>query len=204
MTMQRLLLLAIIILGTSTVMAGCGSSPATRYYVLAPLSNSEGGNKPTGNEDDPAIGIGPVQFPKYLDRPQIVTRSSRNQIDIGDFDQWAEPLKNNFTNVIAENLAILMPGERIVVYPWSRSTPIGYQVLIEVTRFEGELGGDSLLTARWSILGKDKKRVLSRRTSNFSEPSNGSRFKGMVSALNRTLEELSREIAAALKNVSKQ
>lgn len=203
MTMQRLLLLAIIILGTSTVMAGCGSSPATRYYVLAPLSETEGSNKPAGNKDDPALGIGPVQFPKYLDRPQIVTRSSRNQIDIGDFDQWAEPLKNNFTKVIAENLAILIPRERIVVYPWSRSTPIGHQVLIEVTRFEGELGGDSLLTARWSILDKDKKRVLSRRTSNLRETSNGSGFKGTVSAMNRTLEELSREIAAALKALSK-
>ncbi len=201
--MQRLFLLAIIILGTSTVMAGCGSSPATRYYVLAPLSNSEGGDKPKGNKDDPAIGIGPVQFPKYLDRPQIVTRSSRNQIDIGDFDQWAEPLKTNFTNVIAENLSVLIPGERIVVFPWSRSTPIGHQVLIEVTRFEGELGGDSLLTARWSILGKDKKRVLSRRTSNFRDTSNGSGFRGTVSAMNRTLEELSREIAAALKALSK-
>jgi len=171
--------------------------------MLAPLSNSEGGNKPAGNKDDPAIGIGPIQFPKYLDRPQIVTRSSRNQIDIGDFDQWAEPLKNNFINVIAVNLSILIPTERIVVYPWSRSTPIGYQVLIEVTRFEGKLGGDSMLTARWSILGKDKKRVLSRRTSNFSETSNGSGFKGTVSSLNRTLEELSREIAAALKAVSR-
>ncbi len=202
--MPRLLLLAILILGTSTVMAGCGSSQATRYYVLAPMSSSLGSNKPAGNNDNPAIGIGPVQFPKYLDRPQIVTRSSRNQIDIGDFDQWAEPLKNNFTNVIAENLSVLIPRERIVVFPWSRSTPIGHQVLIEVTRFEGELGGDSLLTARWSILGKDKKRVLSRRTSNFRETSNGSRYKGTVSAMNRTLEELSREIAAALKAVSKQ
>ena len=201
--MQRLFLLAIIILGASTVMAGCGSSPATRYYVLAPLSISEGGDKPKGNKDDPAIGIGPVQFPKYLDRPQIVTRSSRNQIDIGDFDQWAEPLKTNFTNVIAENLSVLIPGERIVVFPWSRSTPIGHQVLIEVTRFEGELGGDSLLTARWRILGKDRKRVLSRRTSNFSETSNGSEFRGTVSAMNRTLEELSREIAAALKALPK-
>ncbi len=202
--MPRLFLLAIIILGTSTVIAACGSSRATRYYVLAPLSNLDGGNNPAGTRDDPAIGIGPVKFPKYLDRPQIVTRSSRNQIDIGDFDQWAEPLKNNFTNVIAENLSVLIPRERIVVFPWSRSTPVGHQVLIEVTRFEGELGGDSLLTARWSILGKDKKRVLSRRTSNFTETSNGSGFKGTVSAMNRTLEELSREIAAALKALSKQ
>ena len=201
--MRRLILLAIIIFGTSTVMSGCGSSAVTRYYVLAPLSNSESGVKPEGNKDNPAIGIGPVQFPKYLDRPQIVTRSGRNQIDIGDFDQWAEPLKNNFTNVITENLSVLIPRERIVIYPWSRSTPIGYQVLIEVTRFEGELGGDSRLTARWSVLAKDKKRVLSRRTSNFRESSNGSGFRGTVSAMNRTLEELSREIAAALKAVSR-
>jgi len=130
--MQRLFLLAIIILGASTVMAGCGSSPATRYYVLAPLSNSEAGDKPKGNKDDPAIGIGPVQFPKYLDRPQIVTRSSRNQIDIGDFDQWAEPLKTNFTNVIAENLSVLIPGDRIVVFPWSSSTVISGRSIVGI------------------------------------------------------------------------
>lgn len=201
--MQRLVLLALIILGTSTVTAGCGSSPVTRYYVLDSLSNSEDSNKPIGNKEDPAIGIGPVQFPKYLDRPQIVTRSSRNQIAIADFDQWAEPLKISFINVIAENLSILIPSERIVVYPWSRSTTIGHQVLIEVTRFEGELGGDSLLTARWSILGKNKRQISSRRTSSFRETSNGSGYRGTVSSMNRTLEELSREIAAALKEVSR-
>ena len=202
--MQRFFLLAIILLGTSTLMAGCGTSPVTWYYVLAPISDSQSNVTPEGNKDHPAIGIGPVQFPNYLDRPQIVTRSSRNQIGIADFDQWAEPLKNNFTKVITENLSVLIPGERIVIYPWSRSTPIGYQVLIEVTRFEGELGGDSLLTARWTILGKDKKQILSRRSSNFTATSNGSGFKGTVSAMNRILDELSREIAATLKATSIQ
>ena len=159
--------------------------------------------EPERRKEDPAIGVGPVQFPKYLDRPQIVTRSGRNQIAIADFDQWAEPLKNNFTSVIAENLSILIPDKRFVVFPWAVNTPIQNQVLIEVTRFDGELGGDSLLVARWSILGPDKKQISTGRNSSFREPSNGSGFKGTVSAMNQILDELSREIAAALKNVSR-
>ncbi|NIO06480.1 MAG: hypothetical protein GTO40_00285 [Deltaproteobacteria bacterium] len=201
--MKLFLLIAIIALGGSVGIIGCGSSPATRYYLLAPLAEVDQVRKIAEKGENPAIGIGPVQFPKYLDRPQIVTRTNRNQIDIADFDQWAEPLQDNFTQVIAENLSLLFPGERIVVFPWGRSTILKQQVLIEVVRFEGKLGGETLLTTRWSLLDTQTNQLLSRKVSHFSAASNGSGFNGTVSAMNQTLEELSREIAAALKAASR-
>ncbi len=98
-----------------------------------------------------------------------MTRASRNQLDIADFDQWAEPLKDSIANVISENLSILIPTDNIAIFPWNRSTPFHYQLAVEVTRFEGNAGGDSLLIANWSILGENgRKVVVSRKSSSVS------------------------------------
>jgi len=32
-----------------------------------------------------AIGVGPVEFPKFLDRPQIVTRKSQHRVEVSEF-----------------------------------------------------------------------------------------------------------------------
>lgn len=197
-------------LGVSLIaLGGCASTKPTRFYVLSSLPRSES-NQADLAKRGVAIGIRPVELPKYLDRPQIVTRVNRNQLDIAEFDQWAEPLKNNFGNVIAENLSTLVPTNRIAVFPWNKSTPIDYQLTVEVSRFEAGASGDSQLAARWSILGKNGKKVILHRKSKFSEPvaggseaGDGHDYKATVSAMNRALESLSREIAEAIKGLSK-
>ena len=65
----------------------------------------------TAAAQGPVIGVGPITVPKYLDRPQIVTRSGRNQLALGEFDRWAEPLQDNVLRVLAENLAFLIPTD---------------------------------------------------------------------------------------------
>ena len=197
-------------LGVSLItLGGCAATKPTRFYVLSSLPRSEASQADSAKRGV-AVGIRPVTLPKYLDRPQIVTRASRNQLDIAEFDHWAEPLKNHLEDVLAQNLAILIPTDRIAVFPWSKSTPIEYQLTVEVSRFEGRAGGDSLLAVRWSILGKNGKKVVLSRKSKFSEPvakanepGAGQDYKATVSAMNRTLESLSREIAGAIKGLSK-
>ena len=195
---------AIVTLGVFLIlMGGCASTQPTNFYVLSSLSGSEANKQAGGSDRSIAIGVGPVDLPRYLDRPQIVTRTSRNELDLAEFDQWAEPLKDNFSNVLAENLSILIPTDSIAVFPWNRSTPIDYRVAVEVTRFEAKTGGNALLVARWSILGKDGKKVLLSRKSSFSKPADAQDYKATVSAMNRALEHLSREIAAAIKRLAK-
>lgn len=184
------------------LLGGCASTQPTNFYVLSSLSGSEANKQAGASDRSIAIGVGPVDLPRYLDRPQIVTRTSRNELDLAEFDQWAEPLKDNFSNVLAENLSILIPTDRIAVFPWNRSTPIDYRVAVEVTRFEAKTGGNASLVARWSILGKKGKKVLMTRKSSFSESVKAKDYKATVSAMNRTLEALSREIAAAIKTFS--
>ena len=196
--------LAAIILGTFLMLlGGCASTQPTNFYVLSSLYGSDAKRQAGASDRDIAIGVGPVDLPRYLDRPQIVTRTSRNELDLAEFDQWAEPLKDNFSNVLAQNLSILIPTDRIAVFPWNRSTPIDYRVAVEVTRFEAKTGGNALLVARWSVLGKDGKKVLLTRKSSFSKPADARDYKATVSAMNQTIEDLSREIAKAIKAISK-
>jgi len=73
---------------------------------------------------------------------------------------------------------------------------------MEVIRFDGALGGDVSLIARWAILeGKERKVVLARK-STIIEPSGTQGYEAMVAAGSRALEKLSREIAKAIKTLS--
>ena len=204
--MRRLLpRLTVVTLGASLVLlGGCigGKTQPSRFYILTALPSSEPGKQSA--EHRIAIGIGPVELPEYLNRPQIVTRANRNQLHLAEFDQWAEPLKDNFSRVLAENLSVLLSTEHVAIFPWDGSTPIDYQVAVEVTRFEGTTGGGTSLIARWSIFGKGGRELLLRRRSCFSEPGGAKDYDATVSAMNRTLADLSREIAAEIKAISQK
>jgi uncharacterized lipoprotein YmbA len=147
---------------------GCVSTQPSRFYLLTPLPRLEATPQVPPGARGPAIGVGPVILPKYLDRPQIVTHASSYEVSVAEFERWAEPLEVNFARVFAENLASLIPTDRLAMYPWPRSTPIDYQVTLEVVEFLGRLGGESALIARWTLSRGEGQEVLASRKSGFS------------------------------------
>ncbi len=195
--------LAAVALGAS-ILGGCigGKTQPSRFYVLSPLPG-ETGKQVAAAKRSVAIGVGPVSLPPYLDRPEIVTRASGNELHLSEFDRWAEPLQRNFSRVLAENLSILIPTDRTAVFPWEKSMPIDYQVLVDVTRFEGYADGNSLLMARWSIFGADGKQELLTRQSTLTTPTGAPQnYEATVSALSRSLADLSHEIAAEITAIA--
>jgi len=175
---------------------GCGGRSApTRFYVLAPIAAAA----TAGSDGRPvSIGVGPVRLPGYIDRPQIVTRRVAEEIDLAEFDRWGEPLADGVPRTIADNLALLMPRERIALFPWLGSRSVQYQVVVDIARFDGPLGGAVVLDARWRIIGPDRADLGERRFS-ASEPSGAATYPALVAAMSRSLGALSREIAAALE-----
>ena len=186
-----------------TVLGGCASTEPSRFYILHSLSGSEAETQIAAAENGVAIGIGPVELPEYLDRPQIVTRLSKNELQLAEFDQWVEPLNHNLPRVLAENLSILLSTDRIFTYPWTGSAQIDYQVAVEVTRFDGTLGGDVLLNTRWSLLAVDEKKILVKKKSTFRQSTSGGGYEALASAKSQALADLSREIADAIRSFSK-
>jgi len=182
---------------------GCASSPPSRYYTLSSLQ--AGGRElrePTSDQGF-TIVVGPITIPEYLDRAEIVTRSSSNKITFSGYDVWASSLAEDFSRALAENLFALLPRAIVIVYPGPRPPSIDYRITVDVVRFDGPLGGDVSLIARWAILeGKEKKIVLVRR-STIIEPSGAEGYEAMVAADSRALEKLSREIAEAIRSLQK-
>jgi len=116
------------------VLGGCVRTKPSKFYRLNAVSGSGPGAQTIDTGGELAIGVGPVKLPLYLDRPYILIRTSANEFDSSGFDRWTEPLKNNITNVLAENLSVLLATDRISVFPWTGSTELDYQVLVEHTR----------------------------------------------------------------------
>jgi uncharacterized protein len=177
-------------------LGACASTPS-RFYILNPLSTSEVIPAEAAAQG-PVIAVGPVTVPKYLDRPQIVTRASRNQLTLGEFDRWAEPLPDNIARVLGENLARLVPTDHILLQTWPRPATLDYQVTVEVLDFEGGLGGESALLALWSLLDGAERPLITRRAS-LQSPVGGRDYEALVQALNQMLDALSRDIAGAIQ-----
>ncbi len=178
--------------------SGCVNTQPTHFYLLRAMETNEpfsvGEMKPSAL----SLGLGPINLPKYLDRPHIVTRISSHEIDLAEFHKWGAPLKDNLSSVLHENLSRLLSTNRIVKYPWNRSHLPDYQLSLEVLQFDGTQNQEASLSVRWWLAGDDGKRVLQEKTSQFSEIIQGSDYEDLVEAMSRMLAALSQEIAAAI------
>ena len=179
------------------LISSCGGNSPVRFYVLSPTKEVSRIQTEQGRPW-PIVGVGPIKMPRYLDRPQIVTSSGESEIFLSENDRWAEPLTDNFTRVIAQNLYALRCAKNVVTYPWSPSISCDYVVKAEVLRMDGTLGGTASLEVWWSIADGVRKGQLVSKRSNYNEPTKGPGYAALVEAQNRALGDFSREIAEEL------
>ena len=194
-----------VIVATAVIITagGClGKSSPTRFYDLTPLTKDQARSKSAGPARNKVIGVGPVKLADYLDQSSLVTRTGDNRLIHAPFDQWAGSLKNNLINTLAENIGLLLPTDRIYLYPWPLSGPVDYQVLLDVVQFDGRQGAEAVLVARWSILGSRESKPLFVSRSSIREPVQGSDYAAIVAAQSRALAKLSREFVEAIQAAS--
>ena len=192
------LLLGIALVGS----AGCGHSKPSRFYTLASMKSPNGTFEGAPARQGDVVAIGPVTIPRYLDRPQMVTRSDRNEVRIAESERWAGSLAEDVSRVLIENLSVLLAGDNVVVLRWDQaalsSVPIKYRVGVEVLRFEGAVGGAVDLRARYTIHDVDGK-ALSVKESTVQERASGPDYDALAAAMSRTLASASREIADVVR-----
>ena len=184
---------------------GKGTQKPTEFYLLQPLNPSIEEQGAAAGEGI-VLGIGPVRVRDYLNRPQIVTRTSTNEIKIHDFHYWGEPLSSNFTAILAQNLSVLLSTDRILIFPYrsKQDLPLEYQVAVDVIFFDGEPGVEASLVAQYYILEfkeNEKKQIVTRQAS-FSKPLADKSFETLVAAMSELVADLSREIAGEIKAAS--
>jgi len=201
--MNRLINAAMTLGFIGSLLAGCGSfSPRpdpSRFFTLSSLPQvEESVMKNSGSQERIFLGIGPIKFPGYLDRQEIVVRSAQNRFEVSENDRWAEPLDENFARVLTQNLSALLRTDSIVPYPWPLDKKPSYQVEIDVLRFEANGTRDAQLFARWAVSNGGNKKIISVKESRALRQATDKSTEGSVAALSEALGDLSREIADAV------
>ena len=119
------------------------------------------------------------------------------RVHAAEFDRWAEPLDDNITLVLAENLSLLLGTERVIAYPWDTAHSVDYTVRARISRFGSEPGGDVVLAVSWMI--HDGHGIpIDLNKAEFSEPRFGSDVVDTVAAMSRAVAQFSKEIARIL------
>ncbi len=189
-------ILTLMIAAALFAVSGCTTTPPPTFYQLEIPASTQ----LSGLERGVAIGVGPVNMATYLDRSQIVTRAEAHKLQLSEANVWAEPLKESITRIIGVNLSNMLQTTRVFKYPLrNRAILLAYRISLDIPRFDGKLGGDVQLVARWTLYKDRGEKALLTRVSVINEATGGDGYERLISAQNRALQALSREIANAIK-----
>ncbi len=173
---------------------GCATTPPPNFYQLEETASTQ----LSGLERGIAVGVGPVNVAPYLDRPQVVIRGMGHKLELSEFNRWVEPLTDSIPRVIIVSLSNLLETTRVYRVPRRNETiPLEFRTEIDIARFDGTLGGDALLVARWTLYGRQETALLTK-VSIIREPAGGNDFDNLIAAQNRALQRFSRDIADAI------
>lgn len=183
----------------SGLLTACAATPPTNFYLLEAqtpsLTSTSTGVKKT------LIGIGPLSLPALVDRRQIVTRKENNSIQLAEFHQWATPLKDNVLTVLSKNIAAQQANALVRTYPWSAYGDMDYRVIIDISRFDSQLGKSATLEASWAIMAEKNHTIINNGQTNIQQALHDDSYQSAVLALNKLLNDFSQQLSVALHQV---
>jgi uncharacterized protein len=203
--MKRRRGILIIALLIAAVTNGCTAlaprQERTHFLLLAPAASGPASGAKVRSL---TIGLGPVQFPQYLDRQELVIRTSPNGFNLSERDRWAEPLAENFRNVLAADLRSQLANVNIVPYPWYPGTGMDYVVRVQVERFDTDSTNAAELIARWELMNPKSRQVLVGREVQFRQPASSDGGEAIAAALSSELAQLGQQVASAIVQVEQE
>ncbi len=174
----------------------CTTTPDSRFYAL---------NASRPDPDPQAsvlvLAVGPVDLPRYLDRPQIVTRAGGNQLNVDEFNRWGGALDEEISRMLAEHIGHRLQTQRIYSYPSRLAADIDYRVALDIRGFDGPLGGEVNLDVAWSIIADRSGDILRTNQRVFRGSSRGADYEGYVAAMSEALAALGDELARTLRGL---
>ncbi len=134
---------ALLLTGIIFSLSACGTSPSTTLYALHP--------EPSPKTHHPAvkwqIEVRRPGLPGYLDRSQLVRRSSSGRVEFIDHDRWASPLGEMIGSTVARNLAGRFPQSAVYTENGAISAIPDVVVELDVEKFERTSAGTAELQA---------------------------------------------------------
>jgi uncharacterized lipoprotein YmbA len=176
----------------AAAISGCSASAPTRFYTLESTALPQAA--PAAHE---AVMVSPVSIPAEVDQPQFVVQVAPNRVEVEDFNRWASPLSDGIARAIAGDLAAELGTPDVVTASAANFHP-GYQVTIDVQRFESIRGEAALVEAVWAVRRTADGYTRMGRTV-AREAVQGDGFDALAAAHSRALAKVSNDIATAIR-----
>jgi uncharacterized lipoprotein YmbA len=192
MTLKKTLGLLLVL-----VLAGCISrtQPSRFYTLTAEVAEAERGSVTIGV---PIVGMGPIELPRYLQRPQMVVRADDNELILDEFARWGDGLDLQIGRIASENLALLSADALVLPFPWRQNFQPDLRVIGHVMRFEADTAGLVRLDLRWGVVDMRSGEALSVHSSSYTAPVDASDAASIAAGMSDALANFSRAAAADL------
>ena len=195
--MKPTLLTALGVITAALLLAACTTTRQAHFYRL-----DSAGPVPAEARLPLVVAIGPVDLPQYLDRPHIVTRAGKNRLRVDEFNRWAGALEEDITRVLAHRISARLATRRIYRYPSRVDAVTDYRVALDVSTFDGALGGAVDLALAWSVIDDRSGRVLKTDQRSYRVTASGAGYEAYAAALSELLAQLGDDIAVALRELA--
>jgi len=171
----------------SLLLLGCSTPPRERFYTL------DAPEPPLAAPQAASLAVWPVSVPEMVDRPQLVVRTSANEVMLAEQARWAEPLKSAIARVVAANLAANL-GMRLAGP--ARNADADYRVALDILRFDSGPDQGVLIDAAWTVIGPKARRT---GRSVVREKTATKYYDALAAAHSAALAAISKDIAAAIR-----
>ncbi|AWV23746.1 Hypothetical protein HVIM_04305 [Roseomonas mucosa] len=181
----------------TAALAGC-ASPSPAYYRL---SAQPGPSLPGRGRQ---VQLRRVGIPGYLDRPGLVRARGDGRLDVADVESWPEPFGDMVTRVLAEDLALRLPGDSVAAEGGALRIPANILAEVQIQRFEAGPDGVVELLAQAAVRPRNQDAAESR-TLRFRLPpaapgsgAKGPDAAGVVAAMDQALGQLADALAGMI------
>ncbi len=191
----RLILLCIL----SLVLSACSTTQQSKFYLLEVLENeSEASSRSLLNTS--SIELRVANIPGYLDRPQIVTRGKNHNVEINEYHRWAEPLQENFAQVLAVNINRKITPTAMVYGRAISPVKPDYRLFVKMLRFDSDTqSGNVFLKVQWTLQKIINNNTLIRNLEQIKIPVSQSDFTARVRGHSQAIAILADQIASEIR-----
>jgi hypothetical protein len=180
---------------TALILAGCGASDHSRFYVLTEHPALVA--RATAAAPTTTIALGAINLPAALDRPQMARRLNSDEISYSEYDRWAGPLDDMVRRVLSADLEGRLPPGMILIDN-NPTSPASLTIAVDILRFDADAAGQVTLKARWQMLDRSGSLVGIPRDAMIFKPGSGRDAEAVAATMSGAVADLATQIAASL------
>lgn len=190
--MMRRFSAAVLLVGMLGII-GCAHSPPTRYVTLS----AEVPVAPAAPAQVTPIQLTAVHIPAELDRPEVVTQASANQLTVHDTDRWGAPLAQMMRRILAQDLLARLPAGCLVL-PDAPPPPHTRTLVVTILSVEADADGTLTMQVAWALLSGHASSAEQGRQQTLTARMAAKDAGAQAAAMSHILAQLADGIASAI------